>query len=199
RHFAAPSGLPLFTPGHARLADSSRGGGGACRVPTVVRRTAVMIAWASFSSRNVQRSMSLQPGQIIEGKYRIIRLLGEGGMGAVYEGENLRIHRRVAIKVLHPGTAENVDAVQRFEREAQAAGRIGSDHIVEVIDLGNLPAGDRFMVMEYLDGESLSQRIQGRGHLTPHEASTVMVQLLEGLGAAHGAGIIHRDLKPDNV
>jgi serine/threonine-protein kinase len=143
--------------------------------------------------------MSLQAGQIIEGKYSIVRLLGEGGMGAVYEGENVRIHRRVAIKVLHPGAAENVDAVQRFEREAQAAGRIGSDHIVEVLDLGNLPSGDRFMVMEYLDGENLNHRIQARGRLTPHEAAPIMAQLLEGLGAAHGAGIIHRDLKPDNV
>src|SRR5438477_4988759 len=143
--------------------------------------------------------MSLSTGDVIDGKYRIVRLLGEGSMGAVYEGENVRIHRRVAIKVLHNNVAENVDAVQRFEREAQAAGRIGSDHIVEVLDLGNLPDGDRFMVMEYLDGESLSQRIQGRGRLTPHEASGLMVQLLEGLAAAHGAGIIHRDLKPDNV
>src|SRR4029453_2287675 len=140
----------------------------------------------------------MESGQIIESKYRIVRLLGEGGMGAVYEGENVRIHRRVAIKILHPAAAANVDAVQRFEREAQAAGRIGSDHIVEVIDLGNLPEGDRFMVMEFLDGESLSQRIVARGRLAPHEAATVMVQLLEGLGAAHGAGIIHRDLKPDN-
>src|SRR5216683_7232795 len=132
--------------------------------------------------------MSLQVGQIIEGKYTIIRLLGEGGMGAVYEGENLRIHRRVAIKVLHSNVAENIDAVQRFEREAQAAGRIGSDHIVEVLDLGNLPEGDRFMVMEYLDGESLSQRIQGRVRLPPQEAASLMVQLLDGLGSAHGAG-----------
>jgi len=143
--------------------------------------------------------MSLEAGQIIESKYRIVRLLGEGGMGAVYEGENVRIHRRVAIKILHPAAAANVDAVQRFEREAQAAGRIGSDHIVEVIDLGNLPEGDRFMVMEFLDGENLSQRIQARGRLSPQEAASVMIQLLEGLGAAHGAGIIHRDLKPDNV
>src|SRR5712691_760336 len=107
--------------------------------------------------------MGLDTGQIVEGKYRIVRLLGEGGMGAVYEGENVRIHRRVAIKVLHAGVAENKEVVQRFEREAQAAGRIGSEHIVEVLDLGNLPDGDRFMVMEFLDGESLSQRIQSRG------------------------------------
>src|SRR5882672_1471463 len=143
--------------------------------------------------------MSLSTGDVIDGKYRIIRLIGEGGMGAVYEGENIRIHRTVAIKVLHAGVAENQDAVQRFEREAQAAGRIGSEHIVEVLDLGNLPDGDRFMVMEFMDGDSLSARIQNRVKLTANETYPVARQILEGLAAAHGAGIIHRDLKPDNV
>jgi serine/threonine-protein kinase len=143
--------------------------------------------------------MSLSPGDVIDAKYRIVRLIGEGGMGAVYEGENVRIHRKVAIKVLHAGVAENQDAVQRFEREAQAAGRIGSDHIVEVLDLGNLPDGDRYMVMEYLDGDSLSDRIRARVRMTPSELYPISVAMLEGLKAAHGAGIIHRELKPDNV
>jgi serine/threonine protein kinase len=143
--------------------------------------------------------MSLSTGDIIDSKYRIIRLIGEGGMGAVYEGENVRIHRRVAIKVLHAAVAENQDAVQRFEREAQAAGRIGSEHIVEVLDLGNLADGDRYMVMEFLEGDSLSDRIRNRGRLTPAEIYPLAVQILEGLKAAHGAGIIHRDLKPDNA
>lgn len=143
--------------------------------------------------------MGLSIGDVIDGKYRIVRLLGEGGMGAVYEGENIRIHRSVAIKVLHAGVADNKEAVQRFEREAQAAGRIGSEHIVEVLDLGNLPDGDRFMVMEYLQGDSLSSRIQSRGRLSPQETYRIVRQILEGLKAAHGAGIIHRDLKPDNA
>src|SRR5437763_14463399 len=95
--------------------------------------------------------MSLEIGQIIEGKYRIIRLIGEGGMGAVSEGENVRIRRRVAIKVLHAATASNAEADQRFEREAQAAGRIGSDHILEVMTLGTLPHNNRLMVMKFLD------------------------------------------------
>src|SRR5260221_820693 len=143
--------------------------------------------------------MSLEIGQIIEGKYRIVRLIGEGGMGAVYEGENVRIRRRVAIKVLHAATATNAEAVQRFEREAQAAGRIGSDHILEVLDLGTLANNDRFMVMEYLDGEPLSSRIQRRVRLTPREIVPLTRQILAGLGAAHPAGIIHRDLKPHNI
>jgi serine/threonine-protein kinase len=117
----------------------------------------------------------------------------------VYEGENVRIHRKVAIKVLHSGVAENQDAVQRFEREAQAAGRIGSEHIVEVLDLGNLPDGDRYMVMEFMDGDSLSERIRSRGRIPPADLYPIAHAMLEGLKAAHGAGIIHRDLKPDNV
>jgi len=143
--------------------------------------------------------MSLSTGDVIDGKYRIVRLIGEGGMGAVYEAENTRIHRKVAIKVLHSGVAQTGEAVSRFEREAQAAGRIGSEHIVEVLDLGNLASGDRYMVMEFMDGDALSGRIRARKRLTPGEIYPIMHQLLEALAAAHGAGIIHRDLKPDNV
>lgn len=143
--------------------------------------------------------MSLSTGEIIEGKYRIVRIIGEGGMGAVYEGENTRIRRRVAIKVLHQGVAENQEAVQRFEREAQAAGRIGNDHILEVIDMGTLPSGDHFMVMEFLDGEPFAERIRRCGRMRPEEVAPLLIQALEGLRAAHDAGIIHRDLKPDNI
>jgi serine/threonine-protein kinase len=120
-------------------------------------------------------------------------------MGAVFEGENVRINRRVAIKVLHAAFTGNAEVMQRFEREAQAAGRIGNDHILEVLDLGILPDGDRYIIMEFLDGEPLSSRIKQRGRMTPHELAPVMRQVLVGLGAAHAAGIIHRDLKPDNI
>ena len=143
--------------------------------------------------------MALNTGEIIEGKYRIIRLLGEGGMGAVYEGENTLIPRRVAIKVLHAGVAENKVTVQRFEREAQAAGRIGSEHIVEVLDLGTLESGDRFMVMEFMDGDSLAERLENVGKISAEDLCPLAEQMLDGLQAAHNAEIIHRDLKPDNV
>jgi serine/threonine-protein kinase len=143
--------------------------------------------------------MQLTLGQIYADKYRIVRLLGEGAMGAVYEAENTRIRRRVAIKILHPQIAQKADTLRRFEREAQAAGRIGSQHIVEVLDLGELADGSRFMVLEYLEGTTLDQRIRSRGRLTPEEATPIVCQLLEGLGAAHKAEIIHRDLKPANI
>ncbi|HYO96102.1 MAG TPA: protein kinase [Polyangiaceae bacterium] len=143
--------------------------------------------------------MSLEVGQLIEGKYRIARLIGEGGMGAVYEGENIRINRRVAIKVLHAAFTGNAEVMQRFDREAQAAGRIGNDHILEVLDLGSFPDGDHYIVMEYLDGTALSDRIKSRTRLTPQELTPLIRQVLVGLGAAHQAGIVHRDLKPDNI
>lgn len=143
--------------------------------------------------------MSLEPGQMIDGKYRIVKLIGEGGMGAVYAGENVRINRRVAIKVLHASYTGNEEVMQRFEREAQAAGRIGNDHILEVLDIGQLPDGDHFIIMEFLDGEPLSGRIKARGRMLPREVAPIVRQVLEGLGAAHAAGIIHRDLKPDNI
>jgi serine/threonine-protein kinase len=143
--------------------------------------------------------MALKPGDIIEGKYRIVRLLGEGGMGAVYAGENIRIRHKVAIKVLHAGIATNKDVVARFEREAQAAGHIGSEHIVEVLDLGDLGDGERFMVMEFLEGESLAQRLEKSRRIAPQDLFRIALQLFTGLRDAHAAGIIHRDLKPDNV
>jgi len=141
----------------------------------------------------------VEPGQVLDGKYRIVRLIGEGGMGAVFEGENVRINRRVAIKVLHGAALSNAETVQRFEREAQAAGRIGSDHILEILDLGVLGDGERYMVMEFLSGQTLTQRILQHGRLTPRQITPLIRQVLVGLGAAHAAGIIHRDLKPDNL
>jgi eukaryotic-like serine/threonine-protein kinase len=143
--------------------------------------------------------MSLEPGQILDGKYRVGRLIGEGGMGTVYEGENTRIGRRVAIKVLHAQVASMPEFVERFEREARAAARIGSPHVCDVLDLGDLPSGDRYIVMEYLDGVSFEDRINARGKLTAAQLAPIAFELLEGLGTMHVARVIHRDLKPANV
>ncbi len=140
----------------------------------------------------------LQPGEVLDGKYRIVRQIGAGGMGAVFEGEATRIHRRVAIKVLLVDSSNREMAV-RFQLEAQAAGRIGSPHIVDVLDLGELPDGAHYMVMEYLDGDSLRKRIADRAPMPPAELYPILEQLLAGVAAAHQAGVVHRDLKPDNV
>jgi eukaryotic-like serine/threonine-protein kinase len=122
--------------------------------------------------------MLFEAGHVIDGKYRLVRLIGTGGMGSVYEGENLLIRRRVAIKILHVAATGNTDAIRRFEREAQAAGEIGNDHILEVLDLGSLPTGDRYMVMEYLDGETLAARIERHGRLTPGQIAPIARQFL---------------------
>jgi eukaryotic-like serine/threonine-protein kinase len=143
--------------------------------------------------------LSIETGQVIDGKYRVVKLLGRGGMGAVYLAEHTVIGKRVAVKVLLGSVAENETAVTRFEREAQAAGRIGSDHILEIFDFGSLPDGARYMVCEYLEGETLATRLQREGRLTPQAMAPLARQLLSGLGAAHQAGVVHRDLKPENI
>lgn len=143
--------------------------------------------------------MELQPGSVIDDKYEIVRLIGEGGMGAVFEGRNRLIERRVAIKVLHASARVAEGVVERFEREARAAGRIGGDHVLEVLDLGTLPTGDRYMVMEYLDGETLAHRITRHGRMTSEQFFPILRQALVGLATVHAAGIVHRDLKPDNL
>jgi len=141
----------------------------------------------------------LSPGSVLDSKYRVIRLIGEGGMGAVYECEHEAIRRHVAVKVLFPQFANDAEAVLRFHREAQAAGRIGHDNICEVIDIGRLPAGAPYLVMPLLKGEPLSAIIQREAPLPPGRAIDLAAQVLDALGAAHCAGIVHRDLKPDNL
>jgi serine/threonine-protein kinase len=143
--------------------------------------------------------MPVDIGETLDTKYRIVRVIGVGGMGTVYEGEHTLIRRRVAIKVMGTDSARAPDAVRRFEREAQAVGQIGSDHILEVLDVGTTPDGAPYMVMEYLEGETLATRMERVGRLTPAQIASTARQVLAGLAAAHEAGIVHRDLKPDNV
>jgi serine/threonine-protein kinase len=143
--------------------------------------------------------MSISPGDVIDHKYRVVRLIGEGGMGAVYEGENTRISRRVAIKVLRTEAANRPELAARFEREARAAAKIGSKHVCDVLDLGDLPNGDSYLVMEFLDGEDLASRLKTLGRMPDAEALAIAYQLTDGLATMHEAGIIHRDLKPANV
>jgi serine/threonine protein kinase len=137
--------------------------------------------------------------QVIDSKYRVESLVGRGGMGSVFACPHLLIGKRVAIKVLHPSAGAEVDAIKRFEREAQAAARIGNDHILDVSDFGSLPDGSRYMVCEFLDGETLASRMKREQRLTPKELVPIARQLLSGLSAAHAAGVVHRDLKPDNI
>ena len=138
-------------------------------------------------------------GQILGAKYRALRILGEGGMGSVYECEHMQLHRRVAVKVLHPQQAKKKASVQRFQNEAHVAGAIGHPNICEVYDMGELEDGSPFLVMELLQGETLAERIASEGALPFDDIIDVVSQVLSGLVAAHDKGIIHRDIKPENV
>jgi serine/threonine-protein kinase len=133
------------------------------------------------------------------GNYRIVSLLGEGGMGTVYLAQHPGIGRKAAIKVLHPDLARSPDLVNRFFNEARAANTIRHPGIVEVYDFGTLPDGATYITMEFLDGESLAARLKRVGRLPLATAAQFAHQMAGALAAAHAAGIVHRDLKPDNV
>jgi serine/threonine-protein kinase len=140
--------------------------------------------------------------QIVDGKYRIERLLGEGGMGAVYEARHLGTGRRVAVKVIAGDALGEVDddAIERFQREARAAGAIESRHIAQVLDTGVDPRGDfPYIVMEYLQGEDLSKAMVRLAPFAPELALRIVSQACAGLKEAHLANVIHRDVKPANL
>jgi serine/threonine-protein kinase len=138
-------------------------------------------------------------GQTLVGKYELTRMLGKGGMGEVWEGEHLLTGRRVAVKILAERYLSNKKVVARFGREARAASAVQHEGIVEILDQDRTDSGIPFLVMEFLEGESVGQRIKRRGKLSQDETLAIMLPLLDALDAAHQAGIIHRDLKPDNV
>lgn len=138
-------------------------------------------------------------GQTIAGKYQIKRLIGAGGMGSVFEGEHVEIGKRVAIKVIDPSHASSSEVAARFRREARAASRVESENIVQVFDVGQDPASGLYMVMEYLTGQDLADRIRADGRLDVALAAKLGVQAARALGKAHAAGVVHRDLKPANL
>jgi len=142
---------------------------------------------------------TLLPGTLIAGKLRIVRLLGAGGMGAVYEVEHEITKHRRALKLLHPQFTAYPHVIERFLREASAAGRIGDPHIIETFDAGQLESGEPYLVMELLKGQTLSDLMTEKGELPMDQAAELVRQACTGVQAAHDAGIVHRDLKPDNL
>jgi HEAT repeat protein/tRNA A-37 threonylcarbamoyl transferase component Bud32 len=132
------------------------------------------------------------------GPYRLVRLIGQGGMGVVYEGVHVTIGRRAAIKLLRAEAGRHADAAQRFLNEARAVNQVRHPGLVEIFDAGALPDGSLYLVMEYLEGETLKALLR-RGRLPERDALVTALQVAEALSAAHAAGIIHRDVKPDNI
>ena len=140
----------------------------------------------------------MQPGDVIDGKYRVEAQLGEGGMGTVIAATHLHLENTVAIKVLKIEATKHKEAALRFKREARAASRLRSEHVVKVSDVGQLPNGAAYMVMEMLYGEDVATQLK-RGPLPISTAVDYIIQACEGLAEAHGLGMIHRDVKPANL
>jgi serine/threonine protein kinase len=138
-------------------------------------------------------------GDVIDGKYRVEALIGEGGMGRVVAATHLAIGNTVAIKILKKEALATPEVPKRFLREARAAGRLRSEHVVKVVDLGTLPTGEPFMVMEMLHGKDLGQHLEQGGPVPIPFAIECVVQACEGLAEAHSHGMVHRDIKPANL
>lgn len=138
-------------------------------------------------------------GELLNRKYRVERLIGVGGMGVVVAAWHTELQQRVALKFLRRSFSQHPEAAERFRREARAAARISSDHVVRVFDVATLEDGVPYMVMEYLEGETLQQLLETIGPLKEAEVAAIVIQVCEALADAHANQIIHRDLKPENI
>jgi tRNA A-37 threonylcarbamoyl transferase component Bud32 len=141
----------------------------------------------------------LPAGASLDDKYRVVRHISSGGMGAVYEVEHRGLGKRLAAKLLKPELSKRADLLERFRREARAASAIGHEHIIEVTDLGQTAHKVPFLIMELLSGQTLSALCKAERRLEPARAVHIARQILSALDAAHARGIVHRDLKPENV
>ncbi|MDQ3254350.1 MAG: protein kinase [Acidobacteriota bacterium] len=156
-------------------------------------------SWEFCAKDQSELTLSLPVERTIEERYRLDQLVGRGGMGAVYEATDIRLHRKVAVKILSGSLFGNSEALQRFEREAQAAARLSHPNIIAVHDYGRLSTEGAYLVMDLEHGETLGAIIKRESKLDPARVAEVFDQVLDGVSAAHRAGVIHRDLKPDNI
>lgn len=139
------------------------------------------------------------PGEVIAGKYSVIRVLGRGGMGVVVEAQHLKLGQRVAIKLLLPSIRSMADITARFEREARAIARLKGSHVAHVSDVDTLPDGSPFMVMELMHGREVGDELTERQRIPYREAVGYILQACAAMAEAHRQGIVHRDLKPSNL
>ena len=150
-------------------------------------------------SVRAENAYTVDPGTLLSGKYRVVRTLGRGGMGLVVEAFHLELQIPVAIKLLLPELMEYTEAASRFQREARAVTKLGSQHVARVLDVDTLPSGEPFIVMEYLKGQDLAQVGRESIPLSVAQAVDYIVQACDALSEAHSLGIVHRDIKPANL
>src|SRR5215468_1129318 len=165
-------------------------------------RTPSPVTPSSPSGDRSGAPLSYKPGDLVAERYKILRVIGEGGMGEVYEAEDLLLKERVALKTLRDHVANDDTIIHRFKREIQLARKVTHPNVCRLFDVGIDKRGNReaaFLTMELLEGETLSARIRREGRMTTDEALPIAEQIAAGLAAAHAAGIIHRDLKCANV
>jgi serine/threonine protein kinase len=141
----------------------------------------------------------LAAGTVLDGTYRLTRLLGQGAMGTVYEAHHTGAGKRVAVKVMHRELLAYPELAARFRREAKVTGELDHPHVVSVFGVGTTPAGQPYLVMEFLDGEDLQTRLERVGPLPLETVVQIVNQVASALAETHAAGVVHRDLKPDNV
>src|SRR5688572_27067082 len=143
-------------------------------------------------------TVNFDAGEIIAQRYRLVSLLGRGGMGAVWRADHVSLNSPVALKFIDGGVSTSEEAIARFMREAQSAAALRSSHVVQIFDYG-VDRGVQYIAMELLHGESLRARLDRAGRLAPADAVRILTQVARAVAKAHDAGIVHRDLKPDNV
>ena len=153
---------------------------------------------SSAAAGSIRAFLALQPGVLFGGRYEIVQVLGQGGMGAVYQARDHELDRLIALKVIRPELAMDPAILQRFKRELILARNITHKNVVRIYDLGEAE-GIRFITMEYVDGDDLRTLLRRHGKFAPQEAIAMVEQVCRALEAAHAEGVIHRDLKPQNI
>src|SRR5579863_1721542 len=141
---------------------------------------------------------ALNPGSVLGGRYEILQMLGEGGMGAVYKARDRELDRYVALKIIRPELANQPEVLRRFKQELILARKVTHKNVIRIFDLGEAD-GIKFISMDFIEGQDLRSLLNQKGKLSPEEATAIMLQVCQALDAAHAEGVVHRDLKPQNI
>jgi eukaryotic-like serine/threonine-protein kinase len=191
-------GVPPPPNAPARVDDSGFSEDAETRIAVAPRAPKDALGFLSDPGGTVVGDGRTLTGVVLAGRYKLVRVIGEGGMGLVYEARHIGIEKRFAVKVLADELVGQPIQVERFIREAKTASRIENEHIVEISDFGVTPTGSVFFAMEYLDGEDLGMTIRREGAMPWPRVRHIMLQICAALGAAHAQGVVHRDMKPQN-